>query len=139
MSAVVVPAFLIACLHNGHFTFFSSLAVAASNPPGQLSTAWLAVGTLTLVTFFSRLTLFMGVKHLGGLQTAMLGLSELLVTIVVAYLWLGERLSPQQWLGALLLVIGLGLIGLEKPQPRNANYTGWLSWLRPPGLPADFP
>ena len=39
---------------------------------------------LTLVTFFSRLTLFLGVKHLGGMQTALLGLGELLVTLICA-------------------------------------------------------
>jgi drug/metabolite transporter (DMT)-like permease len=42
--------------------------------------------------------LFLGVKHLGGMQTAVLGLSELLVTIVVAQLWLGEQLN--MWHGS---------------------------------------
>lgn len=92
---------------------------------------------ITLVTFFSRITLFLGVKHLGGLQTAILGLGELLVTLLASHLWLGERLSWQQWIGAALLGISLVLIIREKhDQPKKAT-GGWLSWLRPPGLPED--
>ncbi|HEX9028095.1 MAG TPA: DMT family transporter [Anaerolineales bacterium] len=100
--------------------------------------AWQAVLALTLVTFLSRLTLFVGVKNLGGLQTAMLGLSEMLVTVLVSHLWLGERFSPQQWLGAALLVAGLGLVGLEKAPLKKQAAGGWLSWLRPPGIPANL-
>ena len=48
---------------------------------------------MALITFFSRLTLFMGIKHLGGLQTALLGLAELFVTVILAQVWLGEHLS----------------------------------------------
>jgi drug/metabolite transporter (DMT)-like permease len=56
MSAVVIPAYLI---------FDHSLPGAGAD--------WAPVAWLTLVTFFSRLTLFVGVKRLGGIQTAILG------------------------------------------------------------------
>src|SRR5512146_690008 len=39
--------------------------------------SWWPILALSLVTFLSRITLFMGVKRLGGLQTAFLGLGEL--------------------------------------------------------------
>jgi drug/metabolite transporter (DMT)-like permease len=123
MSAVVVPVFLF----SGNGTFSS------------LQVAWPAVMGLTMVTFLSRLTLFFGVKNIGGMQTAILGLGELLVTILISYVWLGERLNQYQWLGALLLVISLGMISLEKPSPRGVGKEGWLSWIRPPVLPKDFP
>ncbi|HEX7972930.1 MAG TPA: DMT family transporter [Anaerolineales bacterium] len=100
--------------------------------------AWQAVLALTLVTFLSRLMLFVGVKNLGGLQTAMLGLSELLVTVFLSHLWLGERFSPQQWIGAMLLAAGVGLVGLEKTPFKKYTASGWLSWLRPPGIPANL-
>jgi drug/metabolite transporter (DMT)-like permease len=103
----------------------------------QLQTlVWPILG-LTLVTFLSRLTLFAGVKHLGGMQTALLGISELLITVLFAYIWLHERLSWQQWLGAGLLVISLILAGFEKPPPKKLTTGGFLSWIRPAGLPTD--
>jgi hypothetical protein len=72
------------------------------------------------------------------MQTALLGLGELLVTLVFAHLLLGERFTALQWAGALLLVVCLWLVGLEKQSDKRPMTGGWLSWLRPPGLPADF-
>jgi drug/metabolite transporter (DMT)-like permease len=129
MSAIVVPAFLISGTLETKFHMFSIV-------PSQ---AWWAIIALTLVTFLSRLTLFLGVKHLGGLQTALLGLGELLVTIIFAHILLGERFSPHQWTGMILLVASLILVRLEKTAPPSYNTGGWLKWLRPPGIPADIP
>ncbi len=124
MSLVVVPAFLLG-------------GAAIPAVPGL---AWISVLGLALVTFLSRLTLFLGVKHLGGLQTALLGLGELLVTIVVSHIWLGERLSLAQWVGVVFLLISLVLVAKEKPARHTAGHSqGWLGWLRPPGLPRDIP
>jgi drug/metabolite transporter (DMT)-like permease len=123
MSIVVIPAFLL----------------TGDRLPPVLHAAWPAVLGLTLVTFLSRLTLFLGVKHIGGMQTAILGLGELLVTIILSHLWLAERLNGYQWAGACLLLASLALVWLEKPLPRTAAKEGWLSWLRPPGLPEDMP
>jgi len=122
MSIIVIPAFLISGEMLGP-------ALQSAGP---------AVLGLTLVTFLSRLTLFLGVKHLGGMQTAILGLGELIITLVVSFIWLGERLNMYQWIGALMLVISLALIVFEKPVSRRAGKESWLSWLRPPGLPEDL-
>ena len=78
---------------------------------------------LTLFTIVQRLTLFMGVKQLGGTQTILVNLGEALVTILAAALFLGESLSPGQWAGALVLAVSIGLIVREGklgalPQPR---------------------
>ena len=101
--------------------------------------SWLALLGVTLVTFFSRLTLFLGVKHLGGQQTALLGLGELLVTLFFSRVILGEYLNLYQWLGVLLLITSLALVKFEKNPKRRQSSGGWLSWLRPPGLPPDLP
>jgi len=117
MSTVVVPVYLF----------------SRTDPfPGGIQ-VWTAISGLTLVTLMSRLMLFMGVKHLGGMQTALLGLSELLVAIGFAYGWLGERLSQMQWIGAILLILSLMMVIFEKPTARKGYATGWLSWLRPSG------
>jgi drug/metabolite transporter (DMT)-like permease len=77
-----------------------------------------------LATVVSRLSLFMGLKRLGGVQTALIGLSELLVTVLSAQVLLGDKLLPIQWLGAallagsILLVVrerGLGVLPVPKP------------------------
>ncbi len=114
MSTIVVPVFLI----------FGDIRLPDS------SHVWQAIIGLTLVTFVSRLMLFLGVKHLGGMQTALLGLSELLVAVFFAHLWLGERLSLPQWAGASLLILSLMLVTYEKPIPRRESAASWMRWLR---------
>ncbi len=89
---------------------------------------------MALVTFISRLALFLGVKKLGGLQTAMLGLAELLVTIILAQIWLKEILSLPQWIGALFVGASLILVGFDKYTPEKRRRAGWLAWLNPPGI-----
>jgi drug/metabolite transporter (DMT)-like permease len=93
---------------------------------------WWPVFALAFMTFLSRILLFLGVKHLGGMQTSLLGLSELLVALVVSQVWLGERLAATQWLGAFLLALSLFLIGFDRFSPEKRNATGWLAWLNSP-------
>jgi drug/metabolite transporter (DMT)-like permease len=116
MTVVVVPA-----------------AILLSPAPGPLQWAGVApVLALTLVTFASRLTLFVGVKSLGGLDTALLGLGELIVTLSLAAIWLGERMTVGQWLGAGLLATSLLLIAFDRRGRASPPIGGWLRWLMPP-------
>ena len=121
MSLVVVPAYLL---------FDRSI-------PAD-SASWLPVFGLTAVTFCSRLLLFLGVKHIGGMQTALLGLGELLVAILFSHLLLGERLTDWQWLGTAGLSISLLLAWFEAPPSKPVHTHGWLGWLQPPDFPTDF-
>lgn len=122
MSAVVIPAYLL----------FDRTWPQQGNVP------WAPVIGLTFVTVFSRIALFLGVKKIGGMQTALLGLAELLVAIVFSGILLGESLSLTQWLGALGLGLSLILVMYEKPAPHvQGGKTGWLSWIRAPDLPKD--
>jgi drug/metabolite transporter (DMT)-like permease len=101
---------------------------------GQVHTeaSWLALGGMTLAIFFSRLTLFVGVKHIGGLQTSLLGLGEMLVTVGFGIFLLGEHLSLAQWAGGLLMAFSI-LLGIREPPipTRLAPGSGWLAWLHP--------
>lgn len=117
MSGIVVPAF-----------FLFDIPAIPSNG------AWWPLMGLTLVTFLSRITLFMGVKHLGGMQTALLGLAELFITLGLSYFMLNERLSSLQWIGAAILGLVMLLIIYDRPaRTRKPNdKEGWLRWLRPP-------
>ena len=135
MSAIVVPTFLFsgATLHPVDSTG-KAVGLEALKVSQYL---WPVLG-LTLVTFLSRLMLFTGVKHLGGMQTALLGLSELLVTLLFAHIWLGESFTTPQWIGAILLILSLVLVGFEKAPPRKHSQGGFLSWLHPAGIPTDI-
>jgi drug/metabolite transporter (DMT)-like permease len=122
MTAVVLPAHVL----------------SAPAIPVSPQAAFVPLIGLTAVTFFSRLALFEGVKSIGGMQTALLGLAQLLVSMALAILWLGERLSPVQWLGAALLVLAMVLVGREPPPGESRLSRGWLRWLAPP-LPVPQP
>jgi len=121
MSAVVVPVFLFSGSMNiQEFTLTPSCV-------------WWPLIGLTLVTFLSRLSLFTGVKHLGGMQTALLGLSELIIALLFSHIILGESFSWVQWIGASLLILSLVLVAFEQPPPKKLTTGGFLSWLRPAG------
>jgi drug/metabolite transporter (DMT)-like permease len=122
MSAVVIPAYLI----------FDRSFPAANNTP------WFPILGLTTVTFFSRLLLFTGVKHIGGMQTALLGLGELLVAVLFSHIYLKETLSTIQWIGMAGLGTSLLLVWFEKPLAHPIQTHGLLSFLQPPDFPADF-
>ena len=122
MSVVVIPAYLL----------FDRTWPSYNTP-------WLPVMGLTFVTVFSRIALFLGIKKIGGMQTALLGLAELLIAIFFSNIWLGENLSPLQWLGGVGLGISLILVMFENPAaPTHSGRTGWLSWIRSPDLPKDI-
>jgi len=121
MSAIVVPAY---------FLFDRSW------PHGDAP--WTPVIALTIVTFFSRLLLFLGVKHIGGMQTALLGLAELLVAILFSHLLLDESLTNLQWLGMAGLGVSLLLVWFEKPPTKPNHPHGLLGWIQPPDFPEDF-
>ena len=74
------------------------------------ASGWMAVLGLTIFpTILARLLVFAGLQSLGGMQTSLLSLAELLVTLLIAYLWLGERLAVWQWLGGILLASSVAL------------------------------
>ena len=127
MSAIVISAY---------FMFDRSIPTTAG------AATWLPVFGLiglTLVTFLSRLMLFLGIKHIGGMQTALLGLGELIVAILFSHILLNEMLTRLQWIGVACLGISLLTVLLEKPVPHPPTHPhGLLSWLQPPDFPDDF-
>ena len=95
--------------------------------------SWWPLIALTIVTFVSRLTLFLGIKNIGGTQTAILGLAEVFITVVVSYYWLAEVLTPVQVAGAGILGLSLLLVSFEKSDPLARHPKGgWLAWIHPP-------
>lgn len=82
---------------------------------------WQAITLLSLVTASSRLLMFAGLRKLGGVQTSLLGLSELFVTLLVAYMMLGERMRLEQWMGGGLITVSVFLISRESALNTQPN------------------
>lgn len=68
---------------------------------------WGVIFALGATTAISRLLMFAGLRRLGGIETALISLLELLVSLGLAFLLLGERMSFFQWVGGGVLVSGV--------------------------------
>jgi drug/metabolite transporter (DMT)-like permease len=56
------------------------------------------------------------------MQTALLGILEVIVSIVLAIVFLGEQLTAVQWLGALIILLSILLVRYERNMP---NFVDW--------------
>jgi drug/metabolite transporter (DMT)-like permease len=72
------------------------------------------------------------------MQTALLGLGELVVAVFFSHIILGEFLTSVQWIGMLGLVLSLLLGWYEKPPAPPSHPHGILSFLQPPDFPEDY-
>jgi drug/metabolite transporter (DMT)-like permease len=113
-------------------TVFVAYMLNGMPPLPSTPTAWTPVLLLTLVTITARITLFVGVKQLGGMQAVLLNLSEAFVTILAAILLLNETFTEWQWLGAAFLALSMLLITQEqalgaipRPKPWLLIFTTW--------------
>lgn len=79
------------------------------------------IALLGLTTALSRLAMFASVKFLGGMQTAILGITEIAVALMLAAVVLGETLTTGQWLGTALLVTSILLIRQRDLLPHGFN------------------
>lgn len=86
------------------------LAVGDPIPAPILEQALPPIIALGLTTATARLFLFAGVKILGGMQTAVLAITEIAVAIVLAVIFLGDRFNTIQTIGVIILFSGLLLI-----------------------------
>lgn len=77
-------------------------------------TGWQVILALGLTTALSRLAMFSALKSLGGIETSLASLLELVVSLVLAFLILGERLTPVQWVGGGLLGVSLILMARDR-------------------------
>jgi len=93
------------------------------------TSGWTAILALGVTTALSRLAMFMALRHVGGIETSLGGLLELLVSLILAFLLLGERLTPVQWIGGMLLVVSLLLMGRDAGM-RLAEGNEPLEWRR---------
>ena len=65
--------------------------------------------------------MFASVQVLGSLRTAVIAVAEIGVALALAFLVLGERLTPAQWVGVGLLIGGLLLLRGRDLKPHGFN------------------
>jgi drug/metabolite transporter (DMT)-like permease len=87
--------------------------------------------TILLVAIFptalARLLVFAGLRYIGGAQTALLGIAEPLVAVVLAFVVLGESFTMQQWIGAGLFAVSVLLIRRDTGMQIADEETWWQS------------
>jgi drug/metabolite transporter (DMT)-like permease len=76
---------------------------------------WVVIlGAALVPTVFARLALFAGIQRIGSGQTALIGPTETLLSVLWSLLFLGERLSPVQWGGGLLILTSVMLVARRR-------------------------
>jgi len=123
---LVLGQWILADVHSRTVTLYvlTTMAVVVGGVRlggGQMlepisGTGWEAILGLAIVTALSRLMMFAGLQRLGGVQTALLGITELITTLLVAFVVLGERLSQAQWLGGAIIIASVLLASREKAE-----------------------
>lgn len=89
---------------------------------------WLLIFCLAfLSTFLSRLAFVSAVDKIGGGQMTLLTPMETLLTVCWSLIFLGERLSPLQWVGSTLVLssalLAIQRLELARWRPRWRNWT----------------
>jgi len=75
---------------------------------------WTAIVLLAIFpTALARLLVFTGLQRLGGFQTSLLSIAEVLVAVTAAFLLLGESFTVQQWIGVAFFAVSIILIGRD--------------------------
>lgn len=77
----------------------------------------------TIATVIPSFLVSEGLIHIGPSNTAIIGSVGPVSTIVLAYVFLGERLSLLQWLGTLLVIGGVLIISLQKNKKTRRGYS----------------
>lgn len=113
------------------YTFgLSAIAIAALtivtggslSPVAWTPALWGYLALIVVIPTFVAVTLYLnGIRNLGASQAAIVSTTEPLFTIVIAWIVLGDRLTPMQFVGALLVVAGV--IAAEWKQSSPAVHT----------------
>ncbi len=77
---------------------------------------------LGITTALSRLAMFASVQVLGSLRTAVVAIAEIGVALVLAFFILGDRLTPLQTVGVVILFISIILIRSTDLIPRHFQF-----------------
>jgi drug/metabolite transporter (DMT)-like permease len=98
------------CLVAGAVLFAAFLSFTGGPATSITQSGWVKLGVASMGLALGYITLFTGLEIIGPLKSSMLMNMEPILTIILAALLLGERLSSVQWIGAGLVIVGIFLI-----------------------------
>jgi drug/metabolite transporter (DMT)-like permease len=105
----------LAYISVGAIGSFVVLAAATGNLTPISPTGWLWIGAIALVSTIVAAGCFLaGLRRLGPARAATLSTVEPLFTVVFAAITLGERLTPLELLGGLIILAGVLLVVQER-------------------------
>jgi len=110
MKTVNPQAVNFHCLVSGTVLFVVFLLFTGGPETAISQSSWLKLGFSSLSLTVGFMTFFTGLEIVGPVKTSMLMNTEPILTIILATIMLGERLSSVQWIGAGLVVVGIILI-----------------------------
>ena len=89
---------------------------------------WTAILLLAIFpTALARLLVFAGLKRLGGIQTSLLGIAEVVVALFFSFVFLSESFSLMQWFGTAIFVVSVLLIARDTSVQMADEETWWQS------------
>ena len=97
------------------------LATAAQDITVILEVALTPIFLLGVTTALSRLAMFAGVKFMGSVQTAVLAITEIGMALALAFFFLDELLTIEQWVGVGLLAASILLVRASDFAPKSFN------------------
>ena len=110
MKTVNPQAVNFHCLVSGTVLFMVFLLFTGGPETTISQSSWIKLGLSSLTLTIGYMALFAGLEIVGPVKTSMLMNTEPILTIILAAILLGERLSSVQWTGAGLVVAGIILI-----------------------------
>lgn len=118
-NAAVTTALMMAAT-AGVFAVIAIAGGRSISPAPIPASAWpYLVGIAVVASFVAIQTLYAGARRVGAAHAALISTTEPLFIVVLAYLFLDQRLAPIQLLGAALILIGV-LVAQTSPRPRGA-------------------
>lgn len=118
-NAAVTTAWMMAAT-AAVFAGMSAVGGRSLSPVTVPGDAWpYLLGIGFVASFIAIQTLYAGTRRIGAAQAALVSTTEPLFVVVLAYLFLGQQLSPIQLAGAALILIGV-IVAQTSPRPSGA-------------------
>ncbi len=110
MMAATATVFAVMGLVGGR-------SLSPASIPGGAWPYLLGIGFIA--SFVAIQTLYAGARRIGAAQAALISTTEPLFIVVLAYIFLDQRLSPIQLVGASLILVGV-IVAQTAPRPHGA-------------------
>lgn len=118
-NAAVTTALMMAATAAvfGVMSLMAGRSLSPTTVPGDAWPYLLGIGLVA--SFIAIQTLYAGARRIGAAQAALISTTEPLFIVILAYLFLDQRLTPIQLAGAALILVGV-VVAQTSPRPSGA-------------------